>query len=85
MRTLPPLDDSCKLEHQVAQILTEQEIHGWTFDERKALELESHLRRDGRNSSNTSRTIPFRCRTVVHSLNEITQHKDTSKDVKYNE
>ena len=44
MRTLPPLDDSCKLEHRVSQILTEQEIHGWTFNERKALELESSLR-----------------------------------------
>ncbi len=44
MRTLPPLDDSCKLEHRVAQILTEQEIHGWYFDESKAFELESSLR-----------------------------------------
>ena len=45
MRTLPPLDDSCKLEHRVAEILTDQEIHGWTFDEQKSLELESSLRR----------------------------------------
>ena len=36
MRALPPLDDSCQLEHRVAQILTEQEIHGWTFNEQKA-------------------------------------------------
>ncbi len=46
MRALPPLDDSCQLEHRVAKILTEQEIHGWTFNESKALELESHLRRE---------------------------------------
>ena len=46
MRTLPPLDDSCKLEHQVSQILTEQEIHGWTFNQQKAQQLESHLRRE---------------------------------------
>jgi DNA polymerase I-like protein with 3'-5' exonuclease and polymerase domains len=46
MRALPPLDDSCQLEHRVAQILTEQEIHGWTFNEQKALELESSLRRE---------------------------------------
>ena len=46
MRTLPPLDDSCKLEHRVAEILTDQEIHGWTFDEQKSLELESSLRRE---------------------------------------
>ena len=44
MRTLPPLSDSCRLEHRVAEILTEQEIHGWTFDEQKGLELESYLR-----------------------------------------
>jgi len=44
MRTLPPLPDWCSLEHQVAQILTEQEIHGWYFDESKAFELESSLR-----------------------------------------
>ena len=46
MRALPPLDDSCQLEHRVAQILTEQEIHGWTFNEQKAIELESSLRRE---------------------------------------
>ena len=46
MRTLPPLSDSCRLEHRVAEILTEQEIHGWTFDEQKSFQLESHLRRE---------------------------------------
>ena len=46
MRTLPPLSDSCRLEHRVAEILTEQEIHGWTFDEQKGFQLESHLRRE---------------------------------------
>ena len=46
MRTLPPLSDSCRLEHRVAEILTEQEINGWTFDEQKAFKLESHLRRE---------------------------------------
>ena len=44
MRALPPLNDSCRLEHRVAEILTNQEINGWTFNERKALELESSLR-----------------------------------------
>ena len=46
MNTFPPLPDWCSLEHQVAHILTDQEIHGWSFDESKALELESHLRRE---------------------------------------
>ena len=46
MRALPPLFDWLALEHTVAQILTEQEIHGWTFDEQKSFQLESHLRRE---------------------------------------
>jgi len=46
MRTLSTLSDSCRLEHRVAEILTEQEIHGWTFDEQKGFQLESHLRRE---------------------------------------
>ena len=44
MRPLPPLPDFVTLEHQVAQILTEQEHHGWYFDEPKSYELESSLR-----------------------------------------
>ena len=46
MRALPPLLDADQLEHRVAEILTEQEIHGWTFDEQKSQQLESHLRRE---------------------------------------
>ena len=46
MRPLPPLPDWLELEHQVAQILTEQENHGWFFDEPAARELESALRRE---------------------------------------
>ena len=46
MRTLPPLPTWLTLEHQVAQILTEQEQHGWYFDEGAARQLESTLRRE---------------------------------------
>ena len=46
MRTLPPLPPWLQLEHKVAQILTEQEQHGWYFNERAAWELESALRRE---------------------------------------
>ena len=46
MRPLPPLSDWLQLEHQVAHILTEQELHGWYFDERAAWELESALRKE---------------------------------------
>ena len=38
MQTLPPLPEWVKLEHQVAEILTQQEIHGWYFDEESARE-----------------------------------------------
>jgi len=46
MRPLSPLPDWCSLEHSVAQILTQQEIHGWYFDERAAWELESSFRKE---------------------------------------
>ena len=46
MRPLPPIPDWVKLEHQVQQILTQQEEHGWYFDEKAAWELESALRRE---------------------------------------
>ena len=46
MKPLPPLPDWVALEHSVAQILTEQENHGWYFNERKAYELESSLRKE---------------------------------------
>tara|TARA_E500000305_G_scaffold110386_2_gene118156 strand:+ start:497 stop:1756 length:1260 start_codon:yes stop_codon:yes gene_type:complete len=46
MRPLSPLPDWLTLEHQVANILTQQEIHGWYFDEQASQELESTLRRE---------------------------------------
>jgi len=55
MRPLPPLPDWLQLEHSVAQILTQQEIHGWYFDERAAWELESTLRKELEDLSNLLR------------------------------
>mgnify|MGYP001211348411 CR=1 FL=1 len=46
MRTLPPLPSWVALEHQVANILTRQELHGWQFDEDAARELECTLRQE---------------------------------------
>ena len=46
MQPFPQIPDWVLLEHQVAQILTQQESHGWYFDERQARELESTLRRE---------------------------------------
>ncbi len=46
MQTFPPIPGWVQMEHQVAQILTQQEQHGWYFDERAARELESTLRKE---------------------------------------
>ena len=43
MRPLPPLPEWVALEHKVAQILTEQEQHGWYFNETAAWKLASSL------------------------------------------
>ena len=44
MRALPPIPEWVALEHDVARILTQQELHGWYFDERSAWQLASSLR-----------------------------------------
>jgi hypothetical protein len=46
MQAFPPLPDWLTLEHKVAQILTEQELHGWYFDEPAAWKLTSTLQRE---------------------------------------
>ena len=46
MQPFPPLPDWLTLEHRVAQILTDQEIHGWYFDEPAAWKLTSTLQRE---------------------------------------
>ena len=46
MQPLLTLPEWVSLEHQVAQILTQQEIHGWSFDVQAAREFELDLRRE---------------------------------------
>ena len=46
MRPLSKIPEWVLLEHEVAQILTKQELHGWYFDERAAWELASSLRKE---------------------------------------
>ena len=46
MEAFPKIPEWITLEHQVAHILTDQEQHGWYFDEQAARELESTLRRE---------------------------------------
>ena len=43
MAPLPPIPEWVSLEHRVQEILTQQEIHGWAFDENAAWELASTL------------------------------------------
>lgn len=46
MAPLPPLPDWVILEHQVAQLLQQQEEHGWAFNEALAWELASSLQKE---------------------------------------
>ena len=46
MGSLPKIPEWVKLEHQVQKILTQQEIHGWRFDEAAAWKLASTLRQE---------------------------------------
>jgi len=46
LETFSTIPEWITLEHRVAEILTEQELHGWYFDEPTAWELESTLRRE---------------------------------------
>lgn len=43
METLPTIPKWIEVEHDVAKLLTAQEIHGWCFDERAAQELTAEL------------------------------------------
>jgi len=44
MESFPQVPEWIVMEHRVQQILTEQELHGWYFDEASARDLESELR-----------------------------------------
>ena len=60
MRPFPPIPQWVALEHQVAQILTDQESHGWYFDESNAWELESALAQELRDTTEALRArFPF--------------------------
>jgi hypothetical protein len=50
MATFPAVPEWVALEHEVQQILTNQEIHGWSFDENAAWELASSLTRELRET-----------------------------------
>ena len=65
MQPFPQIPDWVLLEHQVAKILTQQELHGWHFDEQEARELESTLRREMEETTSLlRRQFPFVAGTV---------------------
>ena len=48
------------MEHQAAKVLTQQELHGWYFNERKAQQLESVLRGElERHKEDLRRAFPY--------------------------
>ncbi len=55
MESFPTLPKWVELEHQVQQILTEQEIHGWRFDQNAAWELTSALTKELRETEESLR------------------------------
>ena len=55
MRPLPPLPEWVALEHDVARILTKQELHGWYFDTEAAWKLASSLRSELEKTSQVLR------------------------------
>ena len=60
MEAFPQIPEWVKLEHQVAQILTQQEIHGWRFDKDAAWEFASTLRQELREiEESLRRQHPF--------------------------
>ena len=70
MRALPPLHDADRLEHRVAEILTEQEIHGWTFNESKA-QLEELKNKPNPKTLSSTPEGSFNERDVDYSSNLI--------------
>ena len=60
MESLPQDLSWIALEHRVAEILTEQEIHGWQFDEKAAQSLHTELKAELRDlEEGVIRRFPF--------------------------
>jgi DNA polymerase I-like protein with 3'-5' exonuclease and polymerase domains len=60
METLSAIPEWVKVEHQVATLLTKQELHGWHFDERAAQQLTATLQEELEEAKQSiRRTHPF--------------------------
>ena len=46
MESFPALPEWVQVEHQVAQLLSDQEVHGWCFDVRAAQQLKQTLQEE---------------------------------------
>ena len=82
MRSLPPLPDWVALEHKVAQILTQQELHGWSFDTKAAWQLASALRKELEQTCEVLRNRHPFVQGSELLLNEITVPLDMLKGVR---
>ena len=74
MDTFPKIAESVVLEHQIAELMSQQKTTGWPFDVRKAQELENQLLSELEKFKQTAETI---CHYVPHNL--FTPKRDNKK------
>ena len=68
MDTFPKIAESVVLEHQIAELMSQQKTVGWPFDVAKAQELENQLlNRAGETQVNRLRNLPLRSTQLVYS------------------
>ena len=78
MDTFPKIAESVVLEHQIAELMSQQKTTGWPFDVRKAQELENQLLTELEKFKQTAETI---CHYVPHNL--FTPKRDNKKQGYY--
>jgi hypothetical protein len=81
LETLSTIPEWITLEHDVATILTNQELHGWYFDEPAARELAQALYSElaDLNQLLRSGTLTSLDRSLL--LRDLTKHRDTSPEL----
>ena len=80
MESFPKIPEWVLMEHQVAQILTDQEQHGWHFDEQAAWKLESSLRKSMKTLRSYYETGILSSKDQNLLLNELTKEVVTLKE-----
>jgi hypothetical protein len=82
LETLSTIPEWITLEHDVATILTNQELHGWYFDEPAARELAQALYSELADLNQLLRragTLSSLDRSLL--LKDLTKHRDTSLEL----